>query len=242
AVLALMVGFVIYFVVKYKHRQRITRQESTIMALDFERQLAESQLEMQEETFLSVSQEIHDNIGQLLSLAKLNLAMEISSSTVSSKLVDTHQLVSKAIVDLRNLAHMLDPDYILKTGLRKILYDEVERLRHLGITDINLDMSENRGHADPKKELIIFRVFQEAINNIIKHANASSVVVSLTYLSDTIELRVSDNGDGFRFSTDSASGTGLRNMSRRTDLIGGLFELESAPGKGTSIRVSVPQN
>ena len=138
--------------------------------------LLQTQLEIQEQTLKTISQEIHDNIGQVLSLAKLNLSrMDINKQDqLKEKIADSKNLVSKAIQDLRDLARSMNTDNITAMGLAKALEYEVEMLRKTGFV-VSFDVNGNVVRQEPQKELILFRIIQEIFNNIIKHAESTAL-------------------------------------------------------------------
>lgn len=233
--------FIIVFVLLHKKRQRKNRMEKAQLRSRFDQELLRTRLEIQEQTLKNISQEIHDNIGQMLSLAKLNLALVEESG--DPRISNSHQLVSKAIQDLRDLSKSMHTDYISETGLQRAIEYEVEMICKTGILHARLEIEGQPRRLDRQKELILFRIVQESITNVIKHANASSIIITMDYSLRNFLLRISDNGKGFEpfmNPEDQSTGIGIRNMQHRAQLIGGLFELHSMPGNGTSITIQLP--
>jgi signal transduction histidine kinase len=132
--LLLLGALMISFLFLYRNRHRKLLREREQLKLSYERELLKSQLEIQEQTFKHISQEIHDNIGQMLSLAKLNLStMDPSQPHVlEQKISDSKKLVGQAIYDLRNLSHGLSTDYIAEMGLARAIEHELEMIRKSG--------------------------------------------------------------------------------------------------------------
>jgi two-component system NarL family sensor kinase len=205
-----------------------------------------SQIEIQEQTFQNISQEIHDNIGQVLSLAKLNLGTMDTNQpeTLQQKIDDSKKLVGKAIQDLRDLSKSLNTDYVSDMGLLRAVEYELEMIGKGGMFSTQLTLEGLPAKLDSQKELIIFRIIQEVINNIIKHSKANKILVQVAYLPGNFSIAITDNGTGFDLSLlqgeNSQFGLGLRNMHKRSQLIGASFSITSTLGTGTTVTVSLP--
>lgn len=244
----LLAGFVIFFLVLYMRRKSKSILEKQQLQAQFQQELLRSQIEIQEQTLKTISQEIHDNIGQVLSLAKLNLnTMDITNhETLKEKIGDSKALVSKAIQDLRDLSKSMNTDNIEAIGLFRALEYETELIRKAGFsTELNIEGNTQR--LEPQKELILFRIIQEIINNIIKHSDASTIIIALWYEASHIKLTVTDDGKGFDLRPledpgHSGFGLGIRNMHNRARLIGADFNMSSTIGEGTVVSINVPIN
>jgi two-component system NarL family sensor kinase len=240
--------FILLLATLYSKRQQKNKSERIKMKSQFQQELLQAQLEIQEQTLRTISQEIHDNIGQVLSLAKLNLnTMEIDKKEeLQEKIVDSKKLVSKAIQDLRDLSKSMNTDNIEAIGLVKAIEYELEMIRKTGFkTEVNIDGNIIR--LEPQKELILFRIIQEVLNNIIKHAEANSVTAMIQYASDQIRISLKDNGKGFDLTpltenAPSSFGLGIRNMNNRARLINADFTISSSAGEGTEVVITVPLN
>ena len=246
--LTMLFGFIFYFIYSYRKKQREYIQEQEHLRVKFERTLLQTQLEIQEQTLKTISQEIHDNIGQVLSLAKLNLnTMEVEKlDELKEKIVDSKKLVSKAIQDLRDLSKSMNTDNIEALGLVRAIEYEIEMIRKTGFkTELNIEGSIIR--LEPQKELILFRIIQEVINNIIKHAEATAIETRIVYADKEIKIEVKDNGKGFDLTPlnqkdNTNFGLGIRNMHSRAKLIGADFSMNSVADQGTTVSLIVPVN
>jgi two-component system NarL family sensor kinase len=246
--LMLLVFFIFLFITENQRRKTVHQKEKKIIEFQFQQELLRTQLEIQEQTLRTISQEIHDNIGQVLSLAKLNLnTMEIDKKEeLQEKIVDSKKLVSKAIQDLRDLSKSMNTDNIEAIGLVKAIEYELEMVRKTGFkTELNVEGNIIR--AGPQKELILFRIIQEVLNNIIKHAEAGSIISTIQYASHQIRISIKDNGKGFDLTplnekTHSSFGLGIRNMNNRARLINADFAISSSTGEGTEVVITVPLN
>ncbi|HUC80627.1 MAG TPA: ATP-binding protein [Flavisolibacter sp.] len=235
---------IISLVMVYRRKQVEYIHEQSRMKAAFEKELLEAQLEVQEQTMKHIAQEIHDNIGGTLSLAKLNLNTispeKLSSST--SKLANTKELVTKAISDLRTLSKTLHKEAVLSAGLTRAIEMELKLIDKAAVFQTFLTVTGETQPLDPQKELILFRTVQEALNNAIKHADATEIHVKMDFGPTGLWLAIGDNGKGFRVAeieADPERGSGLRNMKNRTKLIGGKLTIaERQPG--TEIQISLP--
>ena len=115
---------------------------------------------------------------------------------------------------------------------------EVERINKSGLIEVSLEQDGNSYSLGEQKELVLFRIFQETLNNTLKHAGAKHLKISLQYQADLFNLTLKDDGSGFSAETlENKSGSGLRNIENRVALIGGTAIIDSSPGKGCTIKV-----
>jgi len=243
-----MVVIIIVAIVKYQRKTRKYLIEMSELKIKYQEETIKAQLEKEEQTLTRISQEIHDNIGQILSLVKLNLNtlnIEDCPGSVKEKILTSKDLVGKAIVDLRQLSKSLNSLHLSQGYLSELINSELEIINKTGVYGVKFDVTGKEKPFHPQKRLIIFRIAQEALNNIIKHANACHISVTLNYEEKMFGLLIEDDGEGFiNTQLDSAilneSGIGLTNMKNRAQLIGGLLKINSVKGKGTSVHLSVP--
>src|ERR1700744_5628828 len=187
----LLAGFFILVLVAYiNQRKKKHIEEKKTMQLNFQQELLRTQLEIQEQTLKNISQEIHDNIGQVLSLAKLHLATaDLNKADVlQQKIEDSRKLVAKAIQDLRDLSKSMNTEYLADVGLARSIEYELELIKKTGSFETRF-IQEGSGYSlGNQKELILFRILQEVISNIIKHARANLITVEVTYQPDVFTL------------------------------------------------------
>ena len=211
-----------------------------------EQALLQTQIEIQEQTLKTISQEIHDNVGQVLSLAKLNLGtfetMESEANQV--KINDTKQLVSKAINDLRDLSRSLHGDKIAELGLQDSVANELKILQNTGQYQTALYITGDNYKLEEQKEMVLFRIVQESLNNAIKHAKAKNININIAYQPELFSLIISDDGSGFDPGAlqSAETGIGLKSMQNRAALIGAAFTLNSQNGNGTTITIELKRN
>jgi two-component system NarL family sensor kinase len=234
---------IIIAVLKYQTRRRNYLLELASLKNIYQQEILRSQLEMKEQTLHTISQEIHDNIGQVLSLAKLNLNKVLLQEDKPSrdKIIASKELISKAIQDLRDISKTLNSEFVSSTSLAEALRSELAIINKTGEYKANLVIHGLEKPVDSQKQLIIYRILQEAMHNVIKHAKASEIEVILHYLTTSLNIIIKDNGKGFTPSTSQhASGTGIFNMHFRAKLIGATLTLDSKVDHGTILNLSLP--
>jgi signal transduction histidine kinase len=244
-----LVIFIILFIFLYQKRYYRHLHEKEQLRAEFARESLNAELEIQEQTLQNIAQEIHDNVGQVLSLAKLNLnTLDISKQPeLEDKITNSKNLIGKAIQDLRDLSRSLNTEAIMAMGLAKAIGNELEIINKSGVCQTQLDVVGESPKMDAQQELIIFRIVQESLHNILKHAVAKTIKVSIHYTNAALELNIEDDGKGFDVSAiqknnDSKMGMGIRNMQNRARLIKAEFNLTSTENKGTHLKMILPLN
>lgn len=201
----------------------------------YEQEIAESQVEIREQTLRNISWELHDNIGQLLTLAKIQL-QSVSDNPESSK--ELNDNLSNILTEVRALSKIINPDFITNIKLNQAVQLEIDRFNRLNYIDANLSIIGDYIDLDPKAEIIIFRILQEFFSNTIKHSKASKLEVIMNYMENNLLISVKDNGIGFDMTKNSSNGIGLINMKRRGALINTEVAIESEENKGTQLKIS----
>jgi two-component system, NarL family, sensor kinase len=244
----LLVGFIVSILFLYQRRQHRQEQELALMKDQYDKELLQSQLEIKEATFKNIAQELHDNIGQMLTVVKFSLAsLALPPQDPNYETVqESKQMLNKAIFDLSDLTKSMHTDRITQIGLVEAIRFEMDMLGKMKLFETSFTLSEGHYHFDEQKEIFLFRIFQEILNNIIKHSKASHVNVSVI-CSEAGKFRfiVRDNGQGFnvqekQLNSSRVAGVGLKSMINRARLIGAHVSIESQPGKGTSVTVELP--
>ena len=235
---------IIFAIIRYNNRQKKHIQEKQLMKTQFQQELLQTQLEIQEQTLKTISEEIHDNVGQVLSLVKLNLntIVNINDEKAQLKIESTKNLVSKAINDLRELSRSLHGERIGEIGLQEAIENELKIIQNTGQFKTELNITGQVYTQNPQKEMVLFRIVQEALHNAVKHANATNLKVVMNYSAANFTLTISDDGTGFLADQllTSQTGIGLKSMRNRAALIGGEFSLQSSKNNGTSISIELP--
>lgn len=243
--LLFLVLTIVILVVVFKYQKRRLLQQNEMMELEqqLNEQSLKAQLEIQEQTFHAISQEIHDNVGQLLSLARVQLNIVEETGQLDKNLIQsTKNCLGKAITDLRDLSKGLNSDWIQSATVDDALKQEVERINNIGIIETKMLVQGPVAEMGAQKKLILFRLVQECIQNCIKHAQATHLNILITYHPEGIEVSVQDNGIGFDpyNLSEGKQGLGLKNIQSRVRITGGHYDIKSYPDKGTSITLTIP--
>jgi signal transduction histidine kinase len=230
----------IFLIIVYRKKQKEYFYQKEQLEENFRKELLKAQLETQEQTFHSLSQELHDNIGQVLSLAKLNMSViELNSKgEMDESISQTKSLLNTAINDLRDISKTLNTDYVKEKDLAESINRELGMLRRTRKFEASLEVEGQPFFISAERRLILFRIIQESLNNIVKHAGATFITVSLHYKADALLILIQDNGSGFD-TVLTPKGVGLLNMNHRSAMIESTVTLESKPGKGTTVCITV---
>ncbi len=232
-ILIIFAVFTLLFLLLFIKKKRVLQKEKEIMKANYEQTLLQSQIEIQEQTLRHISQEIHDNIGQVLSLVSLNL--NTMDPGDAGKLLLTDELVAKALQDLRALSKSLNPERVQQVGIAEAIDNDLKILERTGKYKTRLDIEPGLSFFSPEKTVILYRMIQEVLTNIMKHAHADEIVVAFTESEQAYTISVSDNGRGFDTSQGQQNGIGLRNISQRAALIGAEMEIISTLQQGTAV-------
>lgn len=215
------------------------------------RRLSKRIIEAQEEERRRISRDLHDELGQLLTAIKINLDMAIASlppdfEQVRSRLKDAVNLVLSTLESVRRLSSELRPSMLDDLGLSTVLGKLISDFRKRTGTEIVFSEEGPSERLDPRIEVGLYRVVQEALTNIAKHAKATKVVVSLKKDPDkgVIGLSIEDDGSGFSLRPDGhrgdSKGLGLMGIKERVSLLGGNFRIFAGKDKGTRLLIDIP--
>ena len=240
--LLLLILFIITIVFRYQQKQNAYYREMEELKISYESAMLESQLEIQEETFQNISREIHDNIGQKLSLAKLYLNTINSKDNymIGQKIENTIALIGDSLIELSDISRSMSSEIVLSEGLIKALQMECSQLLKAGLFKIDFSVYGEIEFLEAKKELVLFRIAQEALNNIVKHSAAKNISFRLCYNNPMLCMNIEDDGNGFDFDIVAKNGMGLIHMKKRAETINGTCQVISKPNCGTKIRIEIP--
>jgi len=203
-------------------------------------------LAAQEEERRRLAIELHDELGQILTAIKINLESKCRVAAVAPHLADTLTSVDQAMDRVRTLALSLRPSVLDDLGLAAALRWYVDRIARENDIDIHLSI-DAVGKLDPLLEISCFRVAQESLTNIVRHAAATQVRFNLRVVGDGVQLCIHDNGVGFdsvavRARALDGASLGLLGMQERATLAGGHLHVTSEPGKGTDVCAWFPRH
>lgn len=237
-VLTMILVYVIF--IQKKTRLLIAQKEKDMR---FEKELATSQIEMKEQTLNYIGQELHDDLGQKLSVVRLRQNQLIAKMNDSEKeeLVELNELLRECIQDIRNLSKTLITEQVIHFGLIESLEREINKIQKLRLLKIELITQKHDIDIMPKHGLILFRIIQESINNILKHSRAKNVSIKIEDDHEKLDILISDNGKGFNINL-TKDGSGLKNMELRAKIIHADFSIQSEPDKGTQTSITYYKN
>ncbi len=236
--------FLIVYVLSYNRKKKKHHEETVLMQKNYETELLKTQMEVQEQTLKTVAYDLHDNIGQLLSLTTITLSsINLNDSeNTAGKIALIEDLTLRSIKEVKALSRLLHGEEIVSRGLKAAIEFELEWLKRSDKFRISFDHNVATYNIDSAKETILFRLFQEIINNIIQHAKATEIIINLETTTDSLKLTISDNGTGFNVDEilNRKAGMGLHNIIKRSAMINGTASIISAPLKGATITINVP--
>jgi two-component system NarL family sensor kinase len=241
--LLILGGFLGYS--QYK-RYRFKQEAKMKTALMMQQQLAtKAVLEAEENERQRIAKDLHDSIGQMMSAAKMNLSAfesEIKFHDQEQQLAfgKIIQLVDESCKEVRNVSHNMMPNALLKSNLGSAVREFVDKLDQKKL-QVHLYTEGLDERLDSNIETVLYRVVQECVNNVIKHAAATTLDISLIKDKDGISATVEDNGAGFDTADkQKVNGMGLKNIITRIEYLKGTVEFDSTPGKGTLVALHVP--
>jgi len=232
---ALMSFFIIAMVFIHRQRQVQNRQKFDQVRIEHEKTLLNIENEIQQETLTHIGRELHDNIGQLLSLAKLYLG-----SIKPHKQEEGMETLNMVIQEVRGLSKELNLDWVEAISINDFIVKQLERLSSTGFCTTNFTADFELTDLPKDQKLVLIRVIQESLNNAIKHAFPDKIEIEIRQNSNGNQIRIQDNGKGFD-SFAKFEGSGMTNLKKRMGTIGGDFSLSSTVGLGTQIILTLPK-
>jgi len=241
----LMPVFLILYIRSYNRHKKNHHAEKLLMREIFESEMLKARVEVQDQTMQSIATELHDNVGQLLSLTTLTLnSVNLDETEKAAKKIENSlSLVNKSIKELRELAKLLHGEQLVSDGIGHAIEQELNWLNKSGVFEIKAQNDLLKfEQSSPDKDLIILRLIQEILNNIIKHAQATHIEIKSFMENDMLFIRISENGIGFDYdeARKNNTGMGLNSIHKRMEMINGKLILNSAVGQGTSISLEIP--
>ena len=232
---------VIVVLLYYSNKKKKIVKEKVMLETQFKEQLLQSQLEIQEYAFNQISEELHDNIGQLLSSTKLLLNISANELPIVPDTIKTaEQTVSKAIQDLRSLSKSFNNEWLSRFDLIENLKVEKERINAARNIEVDINTAYQKLPLESEAQVMIFRVVQEALQNSIRHALPKLISIQIKNTDDHLELNTQDDGKVFDINSAKKESLGLRNMEHRVQLLGGTINWQTAEDKGTLISIKIP--
>jgi len=234
---------ILVVIVIQKQRQVKNRLEKQQREFDYNNLLLNTRLEVQESSLNQVAGELHDNVAQVLTAAYYQLSyatINIESKNASRFIADAQKTINQALTDVRLLSHSLSSGWIETRDLEIAIQSELDRIVAFSIIHCELKKS-TQFELPPDKRLLTFRIIQEALQNTVKHASASNIIISMTLDSNRYIVIITDDGIGFDIDDSSFNTSmGFVSMRERSKVLGAEFNISSIKKIGTTITLKIP--
>ncbi|HEY6503955.1 MAG TPA: sensor histidine kinase, partial [Chitinophagaceae bacterium] len=241
--LVLMLGLLAYS--QYK-RYKLRKEAQLQAAIMKQQELAtKAVIEAEEEERQRIARDLHDSIGQMMSAAKMNLSAfeseaKFDNEEQRSSFEKIIQLVDDSCKEVRHVSHNMMPNALLKNSLASAIRDFIDKMDKKAL-QVHLYTEGLDERLDSNTETVFYRVIQECVNNVFKHAGATTLDISVIRDKEGISATIEDNGKGFDTTgKERAEGIGLKNISTRVEYLKGTVEFDSSPGRGTAVSLHVP--
>lgn len=228
-----------------RHRRNKLEQQTKLQKAILHQQELSTKaiLEAEENERKRIASDLHDGVGQMMSAAKLNLSslqheLPMDKTELKRAFENALALVDESCKEVRNVSHNIMPNSLLKSGLASAIREFVNRIDSR-VMKVNLYTEGLNERLEPNLENVLYRVVQECVNNVIKHAEAHALDITLIKDEEGISITIEDNGRGFD-PNQQRDGLGLKNIRSRVEFLKGSVEWQSAAGKGTAVVVHVP--
>ncbi|ROI11713.1 hypothetical protein EGH90_00780 [Kaistella haifensis] len=222
--------------VKKKSQLLLSQQRNEAI---FEHELAKSQVEIQEQTLNYIGQELHDDLGQKLSVARLMTnKISFSDDKVRVEIAEEiNLLLGECIQDIRNLSKVFITKQVKQFGFIESLEREIFRIKRLDLLNVDYQNNNQELKINSNHALILFRIVQECINNVIKHSQSKDLQLLVIDSPENLNIEINDNGVGFNSDLEN-DGSGIKNMGSRAKLINAELLINSLENIGTKVCVS----
>lgn len=237
----LLLGSSVFWIYRNnRHKQSILAGKISLLEQEQEIKLLRASIDGEEQERIRIGRELHDGIGGLLSAVKLRLgSLRLKRDMLRSEadFLMAMDLVDEATWEIRKTAHNLMPEVLSRGGITEAVKSFCERIQTGHTPAIRLQIYGCIPRLEPAFELSVYRMIQELVNNIWKHAAATEVLIQLNWQLDHFHISVEDNGCGLQ--QEAHEGIGLKNIRSRVQAMGGMMEIESAAGVGTSVYLTL---
>lgn len=240
--LIFLLGFLTILLI-YRKRKLEHYKELEIINERFANQILQTQLEVQQQTMQYIGREIHDNVGQQLTLAALytqQIDYEKKYPQIEDRIIAVSKIINESLAELRNLSKDLTSDYIAQTDLVALVKNECEKIRQAKFCSVTFSCDLIAVNASYPVKNITLRIVQEFLQNSLKHSGCSAIDARIDKANDDIIIYTQDNGRGFSEHDLPEKGIGLINMKKRAEVIGADIIIDSSKRTGTKMRLRIP--
>jgi two-component system NarL family sensor kinase len=246
ATILLLTGFIVLSLFISQKRKYRFRQEKLSMKNNFDQELLRSRLEIQSQAFESISRELHDNVGTLISIALVHIKSLPSGlqETEKQKIMEADDLLNEAMDTLRDISRSIHPENIGRLGWQQSFIAELERIRKTNMFTVNYSQEGEPVQIQLEKQVIIFRILQESLNNIVRHSNGNHINSHICFSGGEVNITITDDGVGF--DEDPANlvgdGSGIRNMISRAAMLPAILTIKNGPTSGGMVSLTYKES
>lgn len=237
----LLAGGIVFFVVLYQKRMIQEQLKLKFLEADHQEKMMHAELESQENERRRLAADLHDSIGGMLSAIRVGLST-LGKQVSDGSIDETKQMLDETISSVRRISRDLMPSTLERFGLNHALKEMCERFSSTSQLPIHFEEYGEATGLEKTKELMLFRMTQEIINNAIKHSLATQLLITIT-VKDNLTIIAEDDGIGFNFEEQQNSGRkglGLYSIQNRSSLLGASVEYEKERKKGTRVTITLP--
>lgn len=232
---------VFIYIRNYRQRKKEYLNEIEMKNEIHQRELLATQLEIQQATMQQIGRELHDNIGQKLTLVSLYVQQMLYENKVpgaNERIDQVSQIINQSLQDLRSLSKTLTDDNINQKEIVTLIQEEVNNTNSFKKCSINFEYNFNQLDLGFVHKNMLLRITQEFIQNSLKHSNCKNIYITLNTSEDILwDLTIRDDGTGFDTTHITSNGIGLTNMKNRAEIIGAQFSIDSQKNKGTTLHI-----
>jgi signal transduction histidine kinase len=234
---------VFLFVWQYRKRKLLNEKEKQGLHVKYQNEILNARVEAQEQTMLFIGQEIHDNVGQKLTLASLYAKHTgaVPGEGQREKISEIGHIIDESLSELRQLSKSLSNPHLANARLFELLNEEAKRINASGVIRVVVSGNASEQHIPHVQKNVLYRLLQEFIQNSLKHAQCQQINIDINSSENGLNITASDDGIGF-VSGEQFLGIGLKNMKRRADQLQADYNISSEPGIGTTMVLSVKMN
>jgi signal transduction histidine kinase len=241
--LIIFVGGGILYILQSKRKKIENIKEKEKLQTMHQQELLSTQIEMQQQTMQHIGREIHDNVGQKLTLASLytqQLSFENKAPQINDKIENISTILNESLQELRRLSKTLIDDTIAENNIVDLLEGECHKIKAIKFCNVLFTTSQKNMDLSYSQKNVLLRVVQEFLQNSIKHSKCTEIAVSIVQENNFVKLFLKDDGVGFEMENKTAKGIGLKNIAKRIQLLYGTYDLTSNIDKGTALQIQIP--
>lgn len=241
-------GFFILYAYKQKKvleaRELAEKEKAEKLRKDQELASIDAMIAGQEQERKKIASDLHDDLGSSLTTVKMyieSVQSNVKEESAQTLLTNALNIIGETYSKVRTISHTQNSRVLGESGLVDTLEDLCDKINQAGQTNVEVVSNELSTPISNSKELNLFRIIQELLNNIIKHAKANNASINITSYQDKLDLIIEDDGIGFNYDPNyKTDGIGLHSIARKIENMNGSFEVDSAPGKGSTIMIEIP--